>query len=55
MMDDEFNRVVLTIFTDQIVLGATSSATREMSIGYSAEMAPDTWHHIEDCHHGDAT
>ncbi len=55
MMDDERNRVVLTIFTDQIVLGATSAATREMSIGYSAEMVPDTWHDIEDCHHDDVT
>jgi len=27
-----------------------SSTRREPSVGYSAEMTPGTWHHIEDCH-----
>ena len=44
------NRVVLTIFTDQIERGAASSTERESSVGYSAGMTPGTWHYIEDCH-----
>ncbi len=48
--EDQINRVVLTIFTDQLESGVASSSRREPSIGYSAEMVPGTWHDIQDCH-----
>jgi hypothetical protein len=53
--DEGINRVVLTIFTDQVERCAASSTRRESSVGYSAEMTPGTWHYIEDCHRADAT
>lgn len=50
ILEDQVNRVVLTIFTDQIESGVASSSRREPSVSYSAEMAPGTWHDIEECH-----
>ena len=47
--DEGINRVVLTIFMDQIERGAASSTRRESSVGYSAEMTPGTRHYVEDC------
>ena len=37
------NRVVLTIFTDQLERGASMSTMHEPSVSYSAEMAPGRW------------
>jgi hypothetical protein len=53
ILDEGLNRVVLTIFTDQVERGAASSTKRERGIGYSAELVPGTWHCIEDCYRAD--